>query len=231
MNTIHNVIRHCVFPAALAIALLICSAVWFVVCARYATSAFQDDWSATPVFWMLILMVTPAICFAIAVDLVSSRQQSRLSWFDGCALAAAFSLSPSAVRWRFGRLRYCLGQAFKTLRLCLKYSGCWSALRWLQFLAPCFGRPLEIICQVNGRMRDKWPDKSPRPAAAAPAVFDGVGDSLLPGFVKAQSAAVGPEDSGVRPPNRGSHYENEGCYPYSCWNCCSRLALRSRLQQ
>jgi hypothetical protein len=90
MNTIHRVIRHRVSRSALSGALLICSAVWFAgawVC--YAASAFKDDWPAASFFWMLTLMVNPAVCFAIGVDLVNSRQQSRLSWFDGCALVAA----------------------------------------------------------------------------------------------------------------------------------------------
>ena len=78
-------------PLALSVALLICSAVWLVgACACYATSASKDDWSATPLFWMLTLMVTASICFGIGVDLVNTRQQSRLSWFDWCALVAAF---------------------------------------------------------------------------------------------------------------------------------------------
>jgi len=91
VNTIHSLIRNRVSPSALSVALLICSAVWFIcACAWYVTSASKDDWSATPLFWMLTLMVTPAICFTIGVDLVNTRQQSRLSWFDWCALVAAF---------------------------------------------------------------------------------------------------------------------------------------------
>src|ERR1039458_2536118 len=34
--------------------------------------------------------MTRLICFGIGVDLVNTRQQSRLSWFDWCALVAAF---------------------------------------------------------------------------------------------------------------------------------------------
>jgi hypothetical protein len=121
MNTIHNVIHRRVFPAALSIALLICSAAWFVAC--YATSAFKDDWSATPVFWMLILMMTPAICFAIAVDLVGSRQQSRLSWFDGCALVAAFSpvtLGSALAVWA---VKVLFGASFQDAGMVLKIFG------------------------------------------------------------------------------------------------------------
>ena len=78
-------------PFALSVALLICSLVWLVgVSVCYATSASKDDWSATPLFWMLVLMVTPSICFSIGVVLLNTRQQSWLSWFERCALAAAF---------------------------------------------------------------------------------------------------------------------------------------------
>ena len=77
-------------PFALSVALLICSLVWLVgACVCYATSASKDD-SATPLFWMLVLMVTPSICFSIGIVLVNTPQQVRLSWFDRCALAAAF---------------------------------------------------------------------------------------------------------------------------------------------
>jgi hypothetical protein len=86
----HSVVRNRVSPSVLSIALLIGSAVWFVsACAYYATSAFKDEWSATPLFWMLIVIVTPAICFAIGMILVDTRQHSRLSRLDWCALVAA----------------------------------------------------------------------------------------------------------------------------------------------
>jgi hypothetical protein len=86
----HNVFRIRVSTSALSIALLICSAVWFVsACAYYATSAFKGDWSATPLYWMLILMVTPAICFVIGIILADTRKHSRFSRLVWCALAAA----------------------------------------------------------------------------------------------------------------------------------------------
>jgi uncharacterized membrane protein len=56
----------------------------------YAPSAFKDHWAATPLFWMLVAMVTPSICFGIGFVLVNTCQQSQLSWFDRCALVAAF---------------------------------------------------------------------------------------------------------------------------------------------
>jgi hypothetical protein len=91
MSTIHGVARNRVSPAAVSIALLILSAVWLVgACAYYATSASKNDWSATPLAWMLIVMVTPATCFASGMILVEARKHSRFSRLDWCALVAAF---------------------------------------------------------------------------------------------------------------------------------------------
>jgi 1,4-dihydroxy-2-naphthoate octaprenyltransferase len=38
---------------------------------------------------MLIVMVTPAVCFAIGMILVDTRKHSRFSRLDWCALLAA----------------------------------------------------------------------------------------------------------------------------------------------
>jgi hypothetical protein len=77
--------------AALSVALLICSSVWLAGAGVwYATSAFKSDWSATPLFWMLILMVTPAICFSIVLILSDTRKHRRFSRLDWCALVAGF---------------------------------------------------------------------------------------------------------------------------------------------
>ena len=91
MNTTQSAIHKRVSPSALSVALLICSVVWVAGAGVwYATSGFKNDWSATPLFWMLILMVTPATCFSIVLILVDTGKHSRLSRLDRCALAAAF---------------------------------------------------------------------------------------------------------------------------------------------
>jgi hypothetical protein len=91
MSTMPNVLGHRVSPPALSLALLMGSGVWFAgAWACYATTAFQNDWSATPLFWMLMLMVTPAICFAIGMMVLDTRKHSRLSRLGWCALVAAF---------------------------------------------------------------------------------------------------------------------------------------------
>ena len=75
----------------LSVALLIGSVIWLAAaCVCSAPGAFKDHWAATPLFWMLILMVTPSVCFSIAVVLANTRQHRSLPWFDRCALAAAF---------------------------------------------------------------------------------------------------------------------------------------------
>jgi hypothetical protein len=76
--------------SALSLALLICSGLWFASAGvYYATSAFKADWSSTPLFWMLLLLVTPAVCFGIGLVLVDTRKQARFSGLVWCALLAA----------------------------------------------------------------------------------------------------------------------------------------------
>ena len=87
MNATRNSIRNQVPQSALSVALLIGSALWFVGSLEYCTtSALRNDWSATPLVWMLIVMVTPAICFAIGMILVDSRKRTPFSRLDWCAL-------------------------------------------------------------------------------------------------------------------------------------------------
>ena len=91
MNTTQNVIHKKVSPSALSVALLIFSVVWFASAGVwYATSAFKNDWSGTPLFWMLILMVTPAICFSSVLILVDHRKHLPFSRLTRCALVASF---------------------------------------------------------------------------------------------------------------------------------------------
>jgi hypothetical protein len=91
MSTIHALVRNRISLSAVSIALLICSAVWFAsACAYYATSAFKNDWSATPLPWILIMMVTPAVSFGTGMILVDARKHSQFSLLEWCALAAGF---------------------------------------------------------------------------------------------------------------------------------------------
>ena len=69
---------------------LVTSTLWLVGTYQYyATTGFKPNWSATPLFWMLTVMVSPAICFAIGLILVDARKCSELSPLGWCALAAA----------------------------------------------------------------------------------------------------------------------------------------------
>jgi hypothetical protein len=91
MSTIQSLVGRRVSSSAVSIALLICSAVWWVgACTYFATSASKNDWSATPLSWMLIVMVTPAMCFAHGMILADARKHSRFSRLEWCALATAF---------------------------------------------------------------------------------------------------------------------------------------------
>jgi hypothetical protein len=90
MNDKPSLIRNELTSSALAIVLLLCSVAWLVSAgAYYATNGFKNDWSATCLLWMLTVMVTPAISFAIGIMIWGTRQHSRLSWLEVTALAAA----------------------------------------------------------------------------------------------------------------------------------------------
>jgi len=91
MSTTHNIFRNQVSGAALSVALIVCSGLWHVAaCDYFATSGFKVDWSATPLFWMLTVVITPAICFAGCTILVDWRKQRQLARIEWWALAAAF---------------------------------------------------------------------------------------------------------------------------------------------
>jgi hypothetical protein len=79
-----------VSPAALAVALLICSALWLVGVCEMFTSGSKDGWSSTPLFWMMILTVTPLLCIVIGAALVIIRKRSKFSSFEWWALFVAF---------------------------------------------------------------------------------------------------------------------------------------------
>ena len=91
MNTTYNILRKRVSTSALSIALIICSGLWQVsACMYYSTSGLRGDWSATPLLWMLTVVVTPAICFAGGMILVDARNHSRFTLIEWWALVAIF---------------------------------------------------------------------------------------------------------------------------------------------
>lgn len=90
MSISRGAVRYEISTSAVSIGLLICSAGWLAgVRVYYVTSGFKSDWSATPLFWMLIVTVAPAICFSGVLILLDQERRSRLSPLDCCALAAA----------------------------------------------------------------------------------------------------------------------------------------------
>ncbi len=93
MSTTHNIPRNEVSRAALSVALIVCSALWIAAaCEYYATSGLKVNWSATPLFWMLTVVITPAICFASCLILVDprKRKQQEFTLMEWWSLAAAF---------------------------------------------------------------------------------------------------------------------------------------------
>ncbi|HLX68318.1 MAG TPA: hypothetical protein VKV04_01710 [Verrucomicrobiae bacterium] len=93
MSTTLHIRRNEVSRAALSVALIVCSGLWLAAaCEYYATSGLKLDWSATPLFWMLAVVITPAICFAGCMILVDQlkRKRQEFTFIECWALVAAF---------------------------------------------------------------------------------------------------------------------------------------------
>ncbi len=91
MSTTHNIVHNQVSRRALSVVLIVCSGLWLAaVCEYYATSGLKLDWSATPLLWMLTVVVTPAVCFAGCMILANIRNHQRFTLIEWWALAAVF---------------------------------------------------------------------------------------------------------------------------------------------
>jgi hypothetical protein len=91
MSTTHNILRNQVSRAALSVGLIVCSGLWLAAACEYcAVNGFKVDWSATPLFWMLTVVITPAICFGGCMILVDQRKQRPFALIEWWALVAAF---------------------------------------------------------------------------------------------------------------------------------------------
>ena len=91
VSTTNNILRKQVSGAALSVTLIVCSGLWHIAaCHYYASSGFKVDWSATPMFWMLTVVMTPAICFAGCMILVDQRKRRQFAPMERWALTAAF---------------------------------------------------------------------------------------------------------------------------------------------
>jgi hypothetical protein len=72
-------------------AVIACSVLWHIsACIYFATSGLRHDWSATPLLWLLTMLVTPAICFAGGMILVNGRKSFRFTLIESWALVAIF---------------------------------------------------------------------------------------------------------------------------------------------
>ena len=52
-------------------------------------SASIDGWSSTPLFWLLVLAMTPVACIIADAALLVERRKLRFSWFDWLAFVSA----------------------------------------------------------------------------------------------------------------------------------------------
>jgi hypothetical protein len=93
MGTTHNILRNRVSRPTVSVALIVCSGLWLAAaCEYYGASGLKVDWSATPLFWMLAVVIMPTICFSGCMILAGPGEGKRepfdlIEWW---ALAAAF---------------------------------------------------------------------------------------------------------------------------------------------
>jgi hypothetical protein len=71
--------RHQVSQVALSIALLICAALW--VAGAWFASLSIGELATAPISSLLIVLVMPAVCFALSVALLDTNSYSRFSLF------------------------------------------------------------------------------------------------------------------------------------------------------
>ena len=91
MHTKHELGNPRLALSTVSIASIVCSAIWYLsACVYYQINALRSDWSATPLVWILAVILTPALCFAGGVIVVDARRRQQLSLLDWWALAAAF---------------------------------------------------------------------------------------------------------------------------------------------
>lgn len=71
---------------------ILCSFLWLVAaCEYFGTSGSNADWSGTPILWVMLVVICPAVCFCGGMILVdgSLRKARGLSLLDHWALVAA----------------------------------------------------------------------------------------------------------------------------------------------
>ena len=72
---------------------ILCSVLWLVaVCNYYATSGLITDWSGTPMLWVMLVVICPAVCFSGCMILLDGRirKARELSFLENWVLLAAF---------------------------------------------------------------------------------------------------------------------------------------------
>jgi hypothetical protein len=89
MHTSRHTLGRNITTPVVSLATIFCSLLWLVSAGvYYANSGFRADWSATPLLWMLVVMVTPSVCFSGGLILLDARKRHAFSRLDRCALAA-----------------------------------------------------------------------------------------------------------------------------------------------
>ena len=84
MNTVQ---RNQVSPVVLSIPLLICAAVWFA--GAWFASLSIGELESAPISSLLIVIVMPAVCFALGIVLLDTNSYSRFSLFTKFVMGTA----------------------------------------------------------------------------------------------------------------------------------------------
>ena len=139
MNTIQ---RNQVSPVVLSIALLICAGVWFA--GAWFASLSIDDLESAPISSLLIVLVMPAVCFALGVVILDTNSCSRSSRFSKFVIGMAVLPVIFGTFFSVWTIRELFGVSFQNASIGLK---CFAALAVFTLVA--IAGKLTRRCIVN----------------------------------------------------------------------------------
>lgn len=139
MNTIQ---RNQVSPVVLSIALLVCAAVWFA--GAWFASLSVGKLETAPISSLLIVLVMPALCFALGVVLLDTKSYSRFSLFTKFAMGTAILPVVLGTFFSVWTVRELFGVGFQNASIGLK---CFAALAVFTLVA--IAGKLTRQCIVN----------------------------------------------------------------------------------
>lgn len=139
MNTIQ---RNQISPMVLSIALLICAVVWFA--GAFLATLSIGELETAPISSLLIVLVMPAVCFALGVVLLDTKSYSRFSLFAKLAIGTAVLPVIFGTFFSVWTVRELFGVSFQNASIGLK---CFAALAVFTLIA--IAGKLTRRCIVN----------------------------------------------------------------------------------